>query len=184
MYGLFSVDKIADLTSGICCTEKILDLRWWSSITVVTNKREFLYRGITSTSEHVTAAIMNGDDLGNGGGLDSSSSVTASATSIENPFASPSAGIGDAAGASAFDSPMGGGMMFSGGGDDDDPFSGGGGDGGGGVNKDSMAEPASATDEFKRASPSMFQEMVEEDSMKQRDSDEVDFMANQVFLIF
>ena len=36
--------------------------------------------------------------------------------------------------------------------------------------------------QFKRASPSMFQEMVEEDSMKQRDSDEVDFMANQVFL--
>ena len=28
----------------------------------------------------------------------------------------------------------------------------------------------------------MFQEMVEEDSMKQRDSDEVDFMANQVII--
>ena len=26
----------------------------------------------------------------------------------------------------------------------------------------------------------MFQEMVEEDGIKQRDSDEVDFMANQV----
>ena len=72
--------------------------------------------------------------------------------------------------------------MFASGGDDD-PFSGGGGGGGGGggVNKDSMAEPASATDDqFKRASPSMFQEMVEEDGIKQRDSDEVDFMANQV----
>ena len=34
--------------------------------------------------------------------------------------------------------------------------------------------------QFKRASPSMFQEMVEEDGIKQRDSDEVDFMANQV----
>ena len=43
---------------------------------------------------------------------------------------------------------MGGGMMFSGGGGDDDPFSGGGGGGGtGGLNKDSMAEPASATDD-------------------------------------
>ena len=52
-------------------------------------------------------------------------------------------------GVSAFDSPMGGGMMFSGGGDDDDPFSGGGGGGGGGggVSKDSMADPASATDD-------------------------------------
>ena len=52
-------------------------------------------------------------------------------------------------GVSAFDSPMGGGMMFSGGGDDD-PFSGGGGGdggGGGGVSKDSMADPASATDD-------------------------------------
>ena len=38
--------------------------------------------------------------------------------------------------------------MFSGGGDDD-PFSGGGGEGGGGggVSKDSMADPASATDD-------------------------------------
>ena len=47
---------------------------------------------------------------------------------------------------------MGGGMMFSSGGDDD-PFSGGGGGGGGGIpgsggtNKDSIAEPASATDD-------------------------------------
>ena len=50
-------------------------------------------------------------------------------------------------GVSAFDSPMGGGMMFSGGGDDD-PFSGGGGGGGGGgVSKDSMTDPASATDD-------------------------------------
>ena len=54
-------------------------------------------------------------------------------------------------GVSAFDSPMGGGMMFSSGGDDD-PFSGGGGGGGGipgsgGTNKDSIAEPASATDD-------------------------------------
>ena len=57
-----------------------------------------MYRGITSTSEHVTAVAMNGDDVGNGdnGGLDSSSAIATSATSIENPFASPSAGIGDA----------------------------------------------------------------------------------------
>ena len=43
---------------------------------------------------------------------------------------------------------MGGGMMFSSGGDDD-PFSGGGGGipGSGGTNKDSIAEPASATDD-------------------------------------
>ena len=61
-----------------------------------------MYRGITSTSTHVTAVAMNGgDDVGNGGGgLDSSATAATaaapSATSIENPFASPSAGIGDA----------------------------------------------------------------------------------------
>ena len=70
----------------------------WSP--AVSSKRELLYRGITSTSTHVTAHAMNGgDDLGSNGGLDSSAAATAaaaSATSIENPFASPSAGMGDA----------------------------------------------------------------------------------------
>ena len=75
--------------------------------TAVSSKRELLYRGITSTSEHVTAHAMNGgDDLGSSnGGLDSSAAAAApaaSTTSIENPFASPSAGMGDAVASGQF----------------------------------------------------------------------------------
>ena len=77
--------------------------------TAVSSKRELLYRGITSTSTHVTAHAMNGgDDLGSGsnGGLDSSAAAAATpataATSIENPFASPSAGMGDAVASGQF----------------------------------------------------------------------------------
>ena len=84
----------------------------WTSFvnlpTAVSSKSELLYRGITSTSTHVTAHAMNGgDDLGSGsnGGLDSSAAAAApatSATSIENPFASPSAGMGDAVASGQF----------------------------------------------------------------------------------
>ncbi len=138
---------------------------------------ELLYQGITSTSKFIPPKAMNGDAA-----TDSNSSHHEEAMNNSN---------GGAPAVPSFDSPMGGGMVFADtssnagvveeggltaggvGGASDDPFS--------------KASPASAAmmgldaDQFQTASPSMFQEpsaigMKEE----QRDSDEVDFMANQV----
>ena len=129
--------------------------------------------GITSTCRFIANRLdpyerpdnMNGDDAD-----------PMSAAAAAGQLASPMLSGGETG--SAFDSPMGGGSMFS---DSPDPFA-------SAVAKNGALETSS--DDFKRASPSMFDQPFDSDGERNSGSgvsaanapgnrDEVDFMANQ-----
>ena len=132
-----------------------------------------LYNGITSTSVYINnpeaVKMMNGSSNEN---LSSNGTATEDASNNNNnPFSSPSVGeLGSTTKVGAFDSPLGGGVVFGDSPMASDPFK-----------MDSSGMTGVVDGDFKSASPSMFDQSLEDSKGERKSStdDVVDFMANQ-----